>query len=228
QHFLVEQLTEIALVSTDYPLMKSHSYYNLARSYHNKGDYETAGRYYMESVKERKRPQDYVLPYFGLGQVQMMLGDLKSSLSNFEKVLEVHPENWVTLKAVGHIIAQQGQAKKALEVFRKETCINTRDVHVFIEVGELLISSDPNAALDSLKKTKSLLKKSREEIPIELLNNIGVLHFDRDELELAQQTFMEALEDGFGLNSLMEECIALVSILQTILCNSRIWVFSTD
>lgn len=183
-------MTEIALVSTDHPLMKSHSYYNLARSYHSKGDYEIAGRYYMASVKESQKPQDFVLPYFGLGQVQMKLGDLKSSLSNFEKVLEVHPENCESLKAVGHIYAQQGQREKALEILRKATRIDPRDAHSFIKMGELLISSDPSAALDSLNTAKSLLKKSREDVPIELLNNIGVLHFERDELELAQQTFM--------------------------------------
>lgn len=36
QHFLVEQLTETALAVSDHGLMKSHSYYNLARSYHSK------------------------------------------------------------------------------------------------------------------------------------------------------------------------------------------------
>lgn len=36
QHFLVEQLTEAALAATNHGLMKSHSYYNLARSYHSK------------------------------------------------------------------------------------------------------------------------------------------------------------------------------------------------
>lgn len=34
----------------------------------------------------------------GLGQVQLKLGDLKSALTNFEKVLEVQPENCDTLK----------------------------------------------------------------------------------------------------------------------------------
>ena len=101
-------MTKIVLVSTYHPLMKSHSYYNIARSYHSKDDYEISGHYYMASIKESQKPQDFVLPYFGLGQVQMKLGDLKSSLSNFEKVLEVHPENCESLKVVGHIYAQEG------------------------------------------------------------------------------------------------------------------------
>ena len=115
----------------------------------------------------------------------MKLGDLKSSLSNFEKVLEVHPENCESLKAVGHIYAQQGQWEKDLEIIRKATRIDPRDSHSFIKMGELLISSDPSAALDSLNTAKSLLKKRREDVPIELLNNIEVLHFECDELELA-------------------------------------------
>jgi RNA polymerase-associated protein CTR9 len=65
QHFVVEQLTETALSSSNHGLLKSHAYYNLARSYHSKGDIETAGRYYMASVKEISKPQDFVLPYIG-------------------------------------------------------------------------------------------------------------------------------------------------------------------
>ena len=36
QHFLVEQLTETALAVSNQGPMKSHSFYNLARSYHSK------------------------------------------------------------------------------------------------------------------------------------------------------------------------------------------------
>jgi len=49
--------------------VKSHSYHNLARSYRSKGDYETTGRYYMASVKESQKPQDFVLPYYGSNEV---------------------------------------------------------------------------------------------------------------------------------------------------------------
>ncbi|XP_077240968.1 binding protein [Tasmannia lanceolata] len=196
QHFLVEQLTETALAVSDHGLMKSHSYYNLARSYHSKGDYEKAGVYYRASVKDSNRPQDFVLPYFGLGQVQLKLGDFKSSLSNFEKVLEIYPENCESLKAVGHIYVQLGQSEKALEVLRKAARIDPRDAQAFLELGELLISSDTGASLDAFRTACSLLKKGSEEVPIELLNNIGVLHFERGEFELAEKTFKEALGDG--------------------------------
>ncbi|KAJ0970982.1 hypothetical protein J5N97_018941 [Dioscorea zingiberensis] len=202
QHFLVEQLTETALAVSNHKLMKAHSYYNLARSYHSKGDFEKAARYYMASVKEINRPQDFVLPYYGLGQVQLKLGDLRSSLSSFEKVLEIHPENCDSLKAVGHIYVQLGQNDKALETFRKAARIDPKDAQAFMELGELLISSDAVAALDALKTARTLIKKGEEQVPVELLNNIGVLYFERGEFEFAEQTFKEALGEGIWFSLL--------------------------
>ncbi|KAF2304094.1 hypothetical protein GH714_027132 [Hevea brasiliensis] len=196
QHFLVEQLTETALAVTNHGPTKSHSYYNLARSYHSKGDYETASRYYWASVKEINKPSEFVFPYYGLGQVQLKLGDIKNALSNFEKVLEVYPDNCETLKVLGHIYVQLGQTEKSLELLRKATKIDPRDAQAFLDLGELLISSDAGAALDAFKTAYSLLKKGGQEVPIEVLNNIGVIYFEREELKLALETFKEALGDG--------------------------------
>ncbi|THU59695.1 hypothetical protein C4D60_Mb07t04760 [Musa balbisiana] len=229
QHFLVEQLTETALAVSSHGLMKAHSYYNLARSYHSKGDFEKALRYYMASVKETSKPQEFVLPYYdyailpiptvlekhfrwtpdpgtkmlsSLGQVQLKLGDFKSSLLSFEKVLEVHPENCESLKAVGHIYSQLGEIDKAVETFRKATRIDPKDSVAFTELGELLISSDAGAALDVFKTARNLIKKGGQEVPIELMNNIGVLYFEKGEFELAEQTFKEALGDGIWISFL--------------------------
>ncbi|QCE13561.1 RNA polymerase-associated protein CTR9 [Vigna unguiculata] len=205
QHFLVEQLTETALAVTNHGPTKSHSYYNLARSYHSKGDYDKAGVYYMASVKEVNKPHEFVFPYYGLGQVQIKLGDFKSALSNFEKVLEVYPDNCETLKALAHIYVQLGQTDKGQDFIRRATKIDPRDAQAFLELGELLILSDTGAALDAFKTARTLFKKGGQEVPIELLNNVGVLQFERGEFELAQQTFKEALGDGVWLSFINEE-----------------------
>ncbi|PWA95531.1 binding protein [Artemisia annua] len=205
QHFLVEQLTETALAATTHGSTRAHSYYNLARSYHSKGDYEKAGLYYMASVKEVNKPQEFILPFYGLGQVQLKLGDFKSSLSNFEKVLDAYPENCETLKAVAHIYLQLNQTTKAHEALKKAVRIDPRDPEAFLDLGELLISTDSGAALEAFKTARNLLKKSNEEVSVELLNNIGVLHFEKGEFELAQQTFKEALGDGIWVKLIDSE-----------------------
>ncbi|EFJ08114.1 hypothetical protein SELMODRAFT_161156, partial [Selaginella moellendorffii] len=196
QHGVVEQLMETALASTDNALIKSQSYFNLARSYHSKGDYDKAAAYYRASVQELKSPKDFILPYYGLGQVQLKLNDLKSALSNFEKVLDVHPENCETLKVVGYIHLQQGRNDKALESFRKAAKVSPRDVDAWIEIGELLVSTDFSAALDAFKTAHNLQTKSGEKVPLGLLNNIGVLHFERGEYKLAEGAYYEALGEG--------------------------------
>ncbi|CAI9100700.1 OLC1v1037856C1 [Oldenlandia corymbosa var. corymbosa] len=221
QHKVVQDLTETALVVTNHGPTKSHAYYNLARSYHDMGDFEKAGMYYMQSVKENTAPREFVLPYYGLGQVQLKLGDLKSALTNFEKILEVHPDNCDTLKALGHIYIQLGQVEKAHEFLRKATKVDSHDPQAFLDLGELLIPTDTGAALDAFKTARNLLKNGNtkkkdkadrsnkgrhedevEEVPVELLNNIGVLHFERGEFELAEQAFRDALGDGIWLKFL--------------------------
>ena len=54
-----------------------------------------------------------------------------------------------------------------------------------IQLADMEIMSSLNVLCIFLinSQANSLLKKSREEIPIELLNNIGVLHFERGEFE---------------------------------------------
>ncbi|KAJ4896936.1 Protein CTR9-like protein [Raphanus sativus] len=206
QHFLVEQLTETALAVSTHGPTKSHSFYNLARSYHSKGDYEKAGMYYMAAIKEtNNKPQEFVFPYFGLGQVQLKLGELKGSVSNFEKVLEVYPDNCETLKALGHLYTQLGKTEKALEYMRKATKLDPRDAQAFVGLGELLISSDTGAALDAFKMARTLMKKGGQEVPIEVLNDIGALHFEKEEFESALDNFKEALGDGIWISFLDEK-----------------------
>uniref|UniRef100_A0A0E0EB54 Uncharacterized protein n=1 Tax=Oryza meridionalis TaxID=40149 RepID=A0A0E0EB54_9ORYZ len=171
-----------------------------ARQAFQRGDIETAGRYYMASVNEISKPQDFVLPFFGLGQIQLKFADYKSSLASFEKVLEVHPENCESLKAIGHIYAKSGENDKAIETFKKVTRIDPKDHQAFMELGELLVQSDWATAMEYLKTARNLLKKAGEKIPIELLNGIGLLHFEKGELEMAEQSFKEALGDGFWVS----------------------------
>lgn len=40
----------------------------------------------------------HLWPNVGLGQVHLKLGDWKTALANFEKVLDAHPDNCETLK----------------------------------------------------------------------------------------------------------------------------------
>ena len=204
QHSMVEHLMEAALVATDDSLTKSQSYYNLARSCHVKEEFEMAAKYYRASIAEVKNfPSEFILPFYGLGQVLLKLGDWKAALANFEKVVELHPENSESFKAIGHILMSREQlecADKALEHFKKATRLNPRDVDAWLEMGELqmtMVSSSSHIAgtLESFQTARSLLMKNEVEVPVTLLNNIGVLHFERGDLESAMQAYKQALRE---------------------------------
>ncbi|CAI5957850.1 unnamed protein product [Closterium sp. NIES-65] len=74
---------------------------------------------------------------------------------NLQKVLAVHPINSHAFKLVGAIHLQQGRQDQALACFRKITQHCPSDMDAWLEVGELLVSSDLPAALESLKKVRS-------------------------------------------------------------------------
>ncbi|GKC59160.1 protein CTR9, partial [Tanacetum coccineum] len=107
--------------------------------------------------------------------------------------------------AVAHIYLQLNQTTKAHEALKKAVRIVPHDPEAFLDLGESFISTDSGAALEAFKTVRNLLKKSNEEVSVELLNNIGVLHFEKGEFELAKQTFKEALGDGIWVKLIESE-----------------------
>ncbi|CAI7894445.1 unnamed protein product [Closterium sp. NIES-53] len=87
---------------------------------------------------------------------------------------------------VGAIHLQQGRQDQALGCFRKITQHCPSDMDAWLEVGELLVSSDLPAALESLKKAYERMVKAagKEGVPWQLVNNIGALHHERGAYEV--------------------------------------------
>ncbi|CAI7904428.1 unnamed protein product [Closterium sp. NIES-53] len=105
-HGLVDPLAALALASTEASLPRAEAYYCLARTYHaqvgfafpcHSGDRKKAFAYY-KAATETVQPGEFALPYYGLGQIQLSLGDAKAALGTLEKVLAVHPTNSDALK----------------------------------------------------------------------------------------------------------------------------------
>ncbi|CAI5515035.1 unnamed protein product [Closterium sp. Naga37s-1] len=193
-HALVDPLAALALASTEAALPRAEAYYCLARTYHAQGDRKKAFAYY-KAATETVQPGEFALPYYGLGQIQLSLGDAKAALGTLEKVLAVHPTNSDALKLVGAIHLQQGRQDQALACFRKITQHCPSDMDAWLEVGELLVSSDLPAALESLKKAYERMVKAvgKEGVPWQLVNNIAALQHERGAYEEAVQAYKEAL-----------------------------------
>ena len=99
----------------------------------------------------------------------------------FEKVLEVHPDNCETMKILGSLYANSGSQSKrdiAKNYLRKVTEQFPDDIEAWIELAQILEESDHKAALNVYGTVIRILKEQNQtDIPSEILNNVGALHY---------------------------------------------------
>lgn len=99
----------------------------------------------------------------------------------FEKVLKAQPGNYETMKILGSLYANSSSQSKrdiAKNHLRKVTEQFPDDVEAWIELAQILEQSDLNAALNAYGTATRILKdKVQAEIPPEILNNVGALHY---------------------------------------------------
>eukprot|EP00850_Spirogloea_muscicola_P017763 SM000156S02119 [mRNA] locus=s156:71480:78136:+ [translate_table: standard] len=196
QHAMVEQLMEAALAASDNSATKAESYYHLARSLHKKGDYEKAFAYYRAATQEVKDPKDFILPFYGLGQMHLRRGESTAALESFNTVLQFEPDNLDALKVVGSIYAQQGLDEQALANFKRVMELEPKAIDAWLETGELMVKSDFGAALKAFQRARELLQSRNRPVPSALLNNIGVLLYEHHEYQQARDAYLEALGPG--------------------------------
>ena len=75
--------------------IRAESCYQVARSYHVKGEYDQAFQYYFQSVSLWP---EYPLAQYRLGQMYIFKKEPEKALGCFENVLSACPDNYETLK----------------------------------------------------------------------------------------------------------------------------------
>lgn len=108
----------------------------------------------------------------------------------FEKVLKVQPGNYETMKILGSLYANSTSQTKR-EVARTHLAKVTQqfpdDVEAWIEMAQILEQTDLIASLSAYgTATKILRDKVGAEIPPEMLNNVGSLHYRLGDLDHAR------------------------------------------
>ncbi|XP_068973441.1 RNA polymerase-associated protein CTR9 homolog [Bombus flavifrons] len=191
----VQNLALHAFQNTENEVMRAESYYQLARVFHVQGDYDQAFRYYYQAIQFASPV--FVLPYFGLGQMYIYHGDAENAAQCFEKVLKVQPDNYETMKILGSLYANSScQFKRniAKNHLQKVTEQFPDDIEAWIELAQILEQNDHNAALNAYGTVTRILKEDvQANIPPEILNNVGALHYRLGNLEEARKNFEESL-----------------------------------
>lgn len=96
-------------------------------------------------------------------------------------MLKAQPENYETMKILGSLYANStSQSKRdiAKNHLRKVTEHYPDDVEAWIELAQILEQSDLQGSLNAYgTATRILNEKVQAEIPPEILNNVGALHY---------------------------------------------------
>jgi RNA polymerase-associated protein CTR9 len=99
----------------------------------------------------------------------------------FEKVLKAQPGNYETMKILGSLYANSSSQSKrdiAKSHLRKVTEQFPDDVEAWIELAQILEQSDLQGALAAYATaTRILQDKVQADIPPEIFNNVGALHY---------------------------------------------------
>ncbi|ELV11217.1 RNA polymerase-associated protein CTR9 like protein [Tupaia chinensis] len=175
----VQHLALHAFHNTEVEAMQAESCYQLARSFHVQEDYDQAFQYYYQATQFAS--SSFVLPFFGLGQMYIYRGDKENASQCFEKVLKAYPNNYETMKILGSLYAASEDQEKrdiAKGHLKKVTEQYPDDVEAWIELAQILEQTDIQGALSAYgTATRILQEKVQADVPPEILNNVGALHF---------------------------------------------------
>ncbi|XP_076114425.1 RNA polymerase-associated protein CTR9 homolog [Mytilus galloprovincialis] len=213
----VQHLALHAFHNTENEGMRAESCYQLARSFHVQNDFDQAFQYYYQSTQFA--PINFVLPFFGLGQMYINRGDNENASQCFEKVLKAQPGNYETMKILGSLYANSFDLTKrdtAKHHLKKVSEQFPDDVEAWIELAQILEQNDVQGALSAYGKATTILKEKIEaDVPPEILNNVAALHFRLGNLQEAKRFYESSLERSRGEAQHDETYYSAISVTTT-------------
>ncbi|WAR02104.1 CTR9-like protein [Mya arenaria] len=216
----VQHLALHAFHNTENEAMRAESCYQLARAFHVQSgellpagktstniqeDYDQAFQYYYQATQFAS--PNFVLPFFGLGQMYIYRGDNENASQCFEKVLKAQTNNYEAMKILGSLYSN------STEHARKETAKFPDDVEAWIELAQILEQTDVQGALSAYGTATRILKEKVEaDVPPEILNNVAALHFRLGNLQDAKvETISELYCQNFAIAAYQNKQIDILT-----------------
>ncbi|XP_053545483.1 RNA polymerase-associated protein CTR9 homolog [Bombina bombina] len=213
----VQQLALHAFHNTEVEAMQAESCYQLARCFQVQEDYVLAFHYYYQATQFAAAM--FVLPFFGLGQMYIYREDKVNAAHCFEKVLKVYPNNYETMKILGSLYAASddpGKRDIAKNHLKKINEQNSDDLEAWIELAQLLEQTDIQDALSAYgAATQILQEKIQADVPPEILNNVGSLHFRLGNLGEAKKYFLASLDQAKAKGERNKRYYSAISVTTT-------------
>jgi tetratricopeptide (TPR) repeat protein len=128
-----------------------------------RGDYAAAATYAEQAAKSA--PQNTEL-WFLLGYTARVAGRYPLSVDAYQRGLERQPNSVQGLSGLAQTYAKMGRTAEARTLLVRVVEMNPIDVNNLQLAGELLLDSDPQRALDVLRRADSMQPSARAELLI--------------------------------------------------------------
>ncbi|OAF71724.1 RNA polymerase-associated protein CTR9 [Intoshia linei] len=190
----VNSLAIHAFQNTKNESMKAESCYLLAKVHHIQKDYKKSFQYYFQC--NQYSSSKFVLPYFGLAQMYLNNHEYNNAIAALERILKTFPDNYETLKMLASLYLKSGKHEKmnlARKYLENITKCHNDDIEAWIEYAQVLENFDPSLSIDTYEKLiKTLTNVMQIEVPVEILNNVGSLHYNLNNFEKSLNYYKKA------------------------------------
>lgn len=129
----------------------------------NKGDYSSAISYAERAANAA--PQNVEL-WFLLGYADRLAERYPASVDAYNRGLKIQPNSVRGLAGLAQTYAKMGRSAEAEKLLQRVIEANSNDANTLQLAGELLLNSDPNHALDLLKRAEALQPSAHTDLLI--------------------------------------------------------------
>uniref|UniRef100_A0AC35TRU3 TPR_REGION domain-containing protein n=1 Tax=Rhabditophanes sp. KR3021 TaxID=114890 RepID=A0AC35TRU3_9BILA len=199
-----EKYANLGLQLSEKDFLKAESHYLLGRCFHQQNETELAIKHYTQAITIR--PDKYLLPRFGLGQLLVKTREYEKAIECFEKIIETYPKDVNTKKALVMLYIRSPGERIDIKLKRETTVKNSlvellagtrlNDPTLLVENARYLERYDVESSINEIKKVIDIYQaKAVEEqvVPIELYNNLGVYLFLNKIYNEAHKIFIDCL-----------------------------------
>lgn len=125
---------------------------------------------------DRKRFHELSNTYVTLGNECAEAGEYAPALANYNKALELAPDNYMALLLMAQLVAENGETDKAVSLLKEAVAINPDDTRALVSIGDIYSAEgDMAAAMDFFLRAHAIDvydKKILRRI-ISLFENMG-------------------------------------------------------
>ncbi|KAH8358189.1 hypothetical protein KR084_007444, partial [Drosophila pseudotakahashii] len=185
--------------NTEIPQLKSHTCYQIARSFHASGQFDLARIYYLHSV--RLAPEGYVLAQMGLAQMHLRGGDVEKAKRCLEIFLKSLPDESSAMRLLAKIYLRDrspGEINRAIEMLVKVVTrkAGRQDIDSWLMLALAYEQKSLwSQSIDSYQEAKRIyLGQGHLKIPVEWLNNLAAVQ----QLAKQPQAALATLDEAFS------------------------------